>query len=462
MTRASRLLAVSVTLGLTLLPSRPLRADEFTFHEIGARAAALGGSFTARADDITAIFYNPAGLAFLGGWRFKTNLTIGARKLDASRSDTGLTFPNGPGELQGSHFLAWRPARRISLGWGFYSPFNLDSRWPRSFIAEDVSIAAKLNATTFRSAVAVEPLNGLALSVAIDLVSLKVGWDHRIPFDVPNYPLAEPAMTTSYYELRGHSVGFAAGLMWKVLPGLQFGARYQKSVAIDLIGVNSYLLDIDTYSAVLPAPDRPFRFLSDLMDLFYASQTVTGRMTLPREIACGLYVTPVRNLSLSLDLQWDRWNDFGQWTFTSVNEGGDLNPRFPVLYRDFYGIEPNYGIQGVALVLKDSKKLMSGLEYRLGKWFAFRAGFARHGSSVPEGDATPLYPDPAFSIYSFGAGYEGPLFAIWDSEKAVSQLSLDVFVRYATSDTVTSALTDPPLIYSAKRFVAGVGIGLIF
>lgn len=462
MTRAARLLAVSVTLGLTLLPSRPLRADDFTFYELGARAAALGGSFTARADDITAIFYNPAGLAFLGGVRFKTNLTFGARKMNATRSDTGLTFPEGPGELQGSHFLAWRPARRISLGLGLYSPFNFNSRWPRAFSGEDVSIAAKLNALTFRSAVAVEPLDGLALSAALDLVSLKVGWDHKIPFDVPNYPLDEPAMSTSYYELRGHSVGFAAGLMWKVLPGLQFGARYQKSVAIDLTGVNSYLLDINTSSAALPAPDRPYRLLSDLMNLFYTSQTVTGRMTLPREIACGVSVTPVRNLSLSLDLQWDRWSEFGQWTFTSVNEGGDLSPRFPVLYREFYGLEPDYGIQGIDLVLKDSKKLMSGLEYRLGKWFAFRAGFARHGSSVPEGDATPLYPDPAFSIYSFGAGYEGPLFAIWDSEQAVSQLSLDVFVRYAVSDTVASALTDPPLVYGANRFVAGVGVGLIF
>ena len=190
MTRAARLLAVSVIFGLTLLPSRPLQADDFTFHEIGARAAALGGSFTARADDIAAIYYNPAGLAFLGGWRFKTNLTIGARKLDATRSDTGLTFPNGPGELQGSHFLAWRPARRISLGWGFYSPFNFNTIWPRAWTGEYDSQAARVNAMTFRSAVAVEPLDGLALSIALDLVSLKTSWDHRIAFDVPNYPLS--------------------------------------------------------------------------------------------------------------------------------------------------------------------------------------------------------------------------------------------------------------------------------
>ncbi len=458
----SSCLVLGLALGFALSSSPPLRADDFTFHEIGARAAALGGSFTARADDISAIFYNPSGLAFLGGVRFKTNLTFGARKLNAIRSDTGLTFPNGPGELRGSHFLAWRPARGISLGWGVYSPFNFDSLWPRGWTGEFVSLAAKVNTLTFRSAVAVEPLKGLALSVALDLVSLKVGWDHKILFDVTNYPLSQPVKVTSFYELRGHGVGFAAGLMWKVLPGLQFGARYQKSVALDLIGVNSYIIDYETTYVTLPAPDVPFRVLSDLLNWFYSSQTVTGRMTVPREIACGVSFAPVRGLSLSLDLKWDRWSQFGQWQFRSVNEGGDLSPRFPPLYREFYGIEPNYGIQGVDLTLRDSRSVKAGVEYRAGKRLAIRAGFARHGSSVTDGDRTPLYPDPAFSIYSFGAGYEGTLFSSWDSEKAVSQLSLDFFIRYATSDTVTSGLTDPPLIYGAKRWVAGVGVGLVF
>jgi long-chain fatty acid transport protein len=462
MTHAARLLAVSISLGLALLPSRPLPAQDFGFHEVGARAASLGGAFTARADDITAIFYNPAGLAFLDGVRFKTNLTLGSRTLSATRPDLGWTYPDKPGELRGSFFLSWRPAPRISLGWGLYSPFNFDSRWPRSWAWEDFSIATKLNALTFRSAVAVEPLKGLAFSAALDLVSLSVGWDHKIPFDLETYPLSQPAKVTSVYSLRGHSVGFAAGVMWKVLPGLQFGARYQKSVSIGLTGVNSFIFEYATMYDTLPAPDRPFRYVSDLLNMFYASQTVTGRMTMPREIACGVVLMPVRNLSLSFDIQWDLWSEFGQWTFTSVNQGGDLNPGFPVLYREFYGIEPNYGIQGVDLVLEDTMNLKACLEYRAGRWFAFRAGFARNGSSVSDADRTPLYPDPAFNIYSFGAGYEGPLFAIWDSEKTVSQLSLDFFVRYAAADEVTSAFTDPPLIYGAKRFVAGVGVGLIF
>jgi long-chain fatty acid transport protein len=455
-------LALCIALGLTLVPSPPLRAEDFSFLELGARAAALGGAFTGKADDITAIFYNPAGLAFLGGVRLKTNLSFSARKMSATWPETGPTFPSSPRELGGSQFLAWRPIRGISLGLGYYSPYSFTSRWPRNWSGEDVSVAAKLNSQTFRSVVAVEPLKGLALSAALDLVSMSVRWEHKLPFELETYPLPRETMVTSLHRLSGRGVGFAAGVLWKVFSGLQVGARYQKSVSIDLAGSNAFTFPTTIMFDTVPDPVRPFIYVSQLLDLFYVPQDVTGRITLPREIAFGVVLTPIHNLSLCLDAQWDTWSEFGQWSFRSSNEGGDLNPDFTSEYRDFYGIVPDYGTQSSDLAVKDSKKLKAGLEYRAGKWFALRVGFARHESSVEAAGRTPLYPDPDLNIYSFGAGYEGPLFSIWDEEKTVSQLSFDLFIRYASADASASALPGLEMTYGAKRFVAGVGVGFIF
>jgi long-chain fatty acid transport protein len=439
-----------------------LQAQDLVFYEVGARAASLGGAFTARADDITAIYYNPAGLAFLEGLRFKTNLTFGKRRIGATRSDTGFTFPTAQPEFRGDHFLAWRPAKGIGLGIGFFSPFNFDTRWPRNWSAEQVSIAARLNAETFRAAVAVEPVRGLAFGAALDLVRLHVNWEHRILFDLESYPLASPAKVTSFHALRGSGVGWSAGVMWKTIPWLRLGARFTQSVKVDLLGANGFLPDSQDMWSAVPAPDRPFRYLFDLLDLFYTEQAVTAQMTVPREIACGLALSPLKRLTFSLDLTWDRWSEVGSWRFTSVNEGGDLSPEFTQEYREFYGIVPDYGVQGLDLGLVDTRSVRAGLEYKLGKWFAFRGGFTRMSSSVDAAARTPLYPDPGFTIYSFGAGYEGPLFAIWDAEKAVSYLSLDFFVRYATSGTVSSPLPEFDLIYRADRWTAGVGVGLNF
>ena len=137
--------------------------------------------------------------------------------------------------------LSWRPFKGITLGAGYYSPYNFDSGWPVSWSGESYAASAKLNAHTFRTALAVEPLKGLALSAALDVVSMSVDWDHRIPFELETYPLAHEVLVMSQHEAGGHGLGFAAGALWKVFSGLQVGARFQKSAAVDLSGWNTFI-----------------------------------------------------------------------------------------------------------------------------------------------------------------------------------------------------------------------------
>ena len=74
---------------------------------------------------------------------------------------------------------------------------------------------------------------------------------------------------------------------------------------------------------------------------------------------------------------WDRWSEFGDWIFRSVNEGDALNPAFTAEYQPFYGLELNYGTQGMALTLRDTTDIKAGLEFRPGRYLALRAGYAR-------------------------------------------------------------------------------------
>jgi hypothetical protein len=43
---------------------------------MGAKAATLAGTFTGREDNTSAIYYNPAGLAFQSGLGFRLNVVI--------------------------------------------------------------------------------------------------------------------------------------------------------------------------------------------------------------------------------------------------------------------------------------------------------------------------------------------------------------------------------------------------
>lgn len=453
-----------LTLALILASvSLPLRAQEFSLHEVGTRAAALGGAFTAKADDITAIYYNPAGLAFLGGWRLKTNIGISTRQINAYVPLYEVTFSSKPKEYLQNIFLSWRPFKRVGLGFGYYSPYNFRSRWTNPYwTGADISVAASLKVFDFRSVVAVEILNGLAVSAALDVYSMSVDWDHKVEFEMANYPLPEETLVDSLHSLSGHGLGFSAGILWKAIPALQVGMRYQTSVAMSLNGSNSFGIYKSYSDESVPDPYRPYRELNDLVAFFYVPQSVTGEMTLPQEMSCGLALTPWRRLSLYLDFQWDSWSKLGSWQFRSVNSDADLNPGFTSDYQEFWGVAPNYGTQATPLVLRDVMRVKAGLEYRLGKWFALRGGYARGQSSVETANLTPLFPDLGQDFFSFGGGYEGPLFSIYNEDEMVGQLSLDLVLRYSSSARTASTIDGLDATYSARRWTVGVGVGFNF
>lgn len=435
--------------------------DDFSIHEPGARAAALGGAFTARSDDVSTIFYNPAGLAFLGGIRLKANLISSRRNMTAAWPGDDYAYRSRPLELQGSFAASWQPFKRVTLGAGFSTPYSYQSLWTPGWSARTVCKQNLFKAQYLSLTAAVEIFKGFAVGGGLDLVSSNLEWQHDLLFNIPNYPLPSDLFVESAHDLRGRGRGFTAGAMWKIVPAVQIGARYRQSVAVDYEGFNLFNTPTMT-SASVPLPTGGYTFLSMLLDLFYVGQDVTARLTLPREIAGGVLLTPVPRVSLSLDLQWSTWSEFGDWVITSVNEGGDLSPSFPELYQDFYGMAPDYGVQGVALGLSDTRAVKAGLEYLVTPHIALRAGYARNRSSVGEANRTAVYPDLDRSIYSLGFGYEGPLFSIWGDGERVSDLSFDLYVRYAAAEAGPSTYPGYEMTYDSGRLVVGVGAGFSF
>jgi len=52
-----------------------LSATVLTLYNVGSKAATMAGAFVGRADNTTAIYYNPAGLAFQKGLSFRVNVS---------------------------------------------------------------------------------------------------------------------------------------------------------------------------------------------------------------------------------------------------------------------------------------------------------------------------------------------------------------------------------------------------
>src|SRR5206468_10696338 len=122
--RAGSILPV-LALGLAL-PGAVL-ASGYSIYEQGARAMANAGAFTARADDPSALFFNPAGIVQLKGKRF--NFGTNAIFLTGSKFESDLSgndFNQVDNMAWPSNFYYTQTAGdRYAWGVSITSPFGL-------------------------------------------------------------------------------------------------------------------------------------------------------------------------------------------------------------------------------------------------------------------------------------------------------------------------------------------------
>ncbi len=90
-----RRLTVSIVVLVVLGPS--LAPGQERLAPFGARATAMGGAFTAVADDASAFFWNPAGVAF--GPVFQGGFQWGDSRMDRGGFESSLSGADGNGSL---------------------------------------------------------------------------------------------------------------------------------------------------------------------------------------------------------------------------------------------------------------------------------------------------------------------------------------------------------------------------
>ena len=97
------------SVALALLAAANAAASGFLSSGPGSRAAAMGGAFTALADDSSAIYYNPAGLADQRGALMLEHIPI-------NESGTGFAFNDGRLDFLGLDY----PSAYGTFGFGYY------------------------------------------------------------------------------------------------------------------------------------------------------------------------------------------------------------------------------------------------------------------------------------------------------------------------------------------------------
>jgi len=374
-------------------------------NEQGAKAMAMGNAFTAQADDPSALFYNPAGIAFLKGTQVSLGSTIIYVPSTEFNGTTALSgdAPNGVGnasvfeKAKNDIFIA--PAMYatyafegtpLTLGFGINSIYPLAKSWDDSsaFRNQIMNIAVKPINFQPTAAYLFENMN-LAVAAGIDIT-------HAIVTMQTNSYVA--GTNSDAYELglmgldgTATDVGWNAGLKWKPLPSLSFGAAYRSEIALKIEGDANFLATTATGYSIMGMTTGATSTYSRSR----AVSTVSTTITLPASIGLGVAWQPTDKLTVEVDAEQTRWSSMKNLEFKFDS------PQFA-----------NFNNKPKSLNWKDVWCYKLGGQYAWNKNLDLRAGYMFDKNPIPDSTLGPLLPDADRHSFSIGQGIHNEHFSL--------------------------------------------------
>lgn len=116
----------SLLLSVGLLGATPTQADEFHYNNllIGERASGMGGAYTAISDDATGLYYNPAGIAYVGDKNFSASVNAFYSQTKRFENVIGGNQPfiRNSSALLANFFGIVKPMGGVKVGFSFAVP----------------------------------------------------------------------------------------------------------------------------------------------------------------------------------------------------------------------------------------------------------------------------------------------------------------------------------------------------
>jgi len=347
-----------------------LRAGGFDQGVQGARASGMGTAFVGLADDASAIFYNPAGIALL---ERKQGIHAAAHytgtyllyrfpegKLSPSGQDSGRAYLTGGIP----HIFYYRQFGKCAAGAGIYIPIGgVAGSWGRDVFGFDMTQMMAMASLTPSFAYAITPKLsiGVGLNFYVGIMKAKVTFD-QLPIGLFLPDLAAglpddrkylPFKLKQKQTLTGVALGWNAGILYRPFAWLSMGAS-----------VRAPGTDVK-----LSGPADVIFFLEDPLAVYLHSRAEM-RYKLPYLATWGIAIRPIPNLVLVADGQYNGW---GRTEALELTFDGFGLP--PLVNNAMQGLGINFTNQSTPTHFKDTVKFMVGAEYTFKERYSVRLGY---------------------------------------------------------------------------------------
>jgi long-chain fatty acid transport protein len=329
----------------------------FALYEDGARASALMGTMVARADDASAIFYNPAGLVQLPGLQVMGGVSFILPRTEIvtqSGPFSNNTFANSQAQVVPHLFATYKLTDRVWLGLGVNSPFGLGIKYSDNWPGRFNLIKADIQTLNINPTVAVKITDYLSVGAGLDIMYFN--------FDLKRaFPL--PLLGQQTLHLAGDTwgLGFNLGVLLRPRDDLAIGVSYRSQIRQQLTG---------------PAQVQPY---------YPLNTRASGGITLPDQIFAGIMVRPAEKMSVEAGVIWTRWSLFQNFNVKFDNALGFLSER-----KSWH----------------NTWRGQIGVEYRALPWLDVRGGYSLENEPMPDQYVDYLVPTSNLRHnFSCGTGF---------------------------------------------------------
>ena len=356
----------------------------FALFEVGGRQGGMAGAMVAVGDDLSTLFWNPAGAAFQT--HEGTQLMFGATLIWPEQTLYGSSPYPGEGYVAEEvsqtffppHIFLGIPVNdRLEVSFALWTPFGLGTEWEDDFLGTYVSKKADLMVFDFGVSMAYQLSENFAFGIGIDYMVAEIELTREIglinPYDQRLTDVAEAS-------LKGEGINSAwawnAGILWKMGGGFSFGASYRSAFTINGSGKASF--------TQIPTGYADFDGLLQEFFPFDDKVPIEASIAFPDFWSVGLA------------WQNEKWTISGQYGVMGWSVYEDLPIIFPE-NPEFSSVrEENW---------EDADQWRVGVELRASQRWDLRIGYLEDETPQPAWGMSPLLPDGDRVSYTGGLSY---------------------------------------------------------
>ena len=368
-------LALILTLSAPAFGLGEARAEGFSITQWSARGMALGNGMVGRADDPSAVAYNPAGITQLPGTRLMLGTVIERPSSRISGEWTTLNpFTGGSSSAYSStsikqktwvipHFyMTHQMNDRAWLGVGVFSRSGLGNGYPDSWPGSSALVNVRLQTLTINPNIAFKVTDRLSLAIGAEVTGADMELNLHPRFN---------SLVDNHGTLKGRGYALSGNLALHYLINEQWrvGFTYRSRMDLKVTGTNRW----DKQMGMNPMQNS----------------SLHGTIHLPDQFALGVNYQPNEKWNFEAGVTYFVWSAYKRLDIHLEGPNNDLLTDGAKQWHDYWGFNVS-------------------AEYRPLDWLALRLGYIYETSPLNEGHADFIAPTNGRQYFTGGVGF------MWD------------------------------------------------